>query len=72
MISYQNKRKFILNPKMCNFALGKSSAKTIVAKNTKYSFIMNFFGTGFVSKFFYIFIIGKKSGIFYTYHYLFQ
>ena len=49
---------------MCNFAIGKSSAKTIVAKNTKNSFIMNFFGTGFVSKFFYIFIIGKKSGIF--------
>ena len=24
---------------MCNFAIGKSSAKTIVAKNTKYSFI---------------------------------
>ena len=49
---------------MCNFAIGKSSAKTIVAKNTKYSFIMNFFGTGFVSKFFYIFIIGKSQEFF--------
>ena len=29
---------------MCNFAIGKSSAKTIVAKNTKNSFIMNFLG----------------------------